>query len=49
MTANQNTVDGSAKGGKDWRAGRCASQNIIPSVPERLPLLVRLFLHSKDD
>ena len=31
MTANQNTVDGSAKGGKDWRAGRCASQNIIPA------------------
>lgn len=31
MTANQLTVDGPAKGGKDWRAGRAASQNIIPS------------------
>jgi glyceraldehyde 3-phosphate dehydrogenase len=24
-------VDGSSKGGKDWRGGRCASGNIIPS------------------
>merc|ERR1719313_1588311 len=31
MTANQLTVDGPARGGKDWRAGRCASQNIIPA------------------
>jgi len=31
MTANQLSVDGPAKGGKDWRAGRCASQNIIPA------------------
>jgi len=31
MTANQLTVDGPAKGGKDWRAGRCASANIIPA------------------
>jgi len=31
MTANQLTVDGPAKGGKDWRAGRAASQNIIPA------------------
>merc|ERR1712166_1152998 len=31
MTADQLTVDGPAKGGKDWRAGRTASQNIIPS------------------
>jgi len=31
MTANQLTVDGPAKGGKDWRAGRAASANIIPS------------------
>lgn len=29
MTATQNTVDGPSK--KDWRAGRGASQNIIPS------------------
>merc|ERR1712070_635138 len=28
MTANQLSVDGPSKGGKDWRAGRCASQNI---------------------
>merc|ERR1711881_139640 len=25
------TVDGPSRGGKDWRGGRCASQNIIPS------------------
>ena len=31
MTSNQLTVDGTPKGGKDWRAGRSASQNIIPS------------------
>ncbi|KRX09512.1 hypothetical protein PPERSA_12255 [Pseudocohnilembus persalinus] len=31
-TANQLTVDGPAKGGKDWRAGRAASVNIIPST-----------------
>ena len=31
MTINQLTVDGSAKGGKDWRAGRAAGANIIPS------------------
>eukprot|EP00397_Hematodinium_sp_SG-2012_P041622 GEMP01045884.1.p1 GENE.GEMP01045884.1~~GEMP01045884.1.p1 ORF type:complete len:346 (+),score=98.80 GEMP01045884.1:69-1106(+) len=31
MTANQLTVDGPSKGGKDWRAGRCASNNIIPA------------------
>merc|ERR1719376_1337681 len=30
ITANQLSVDGPYKGGKDWRAGRCASQNIIP-------------------
>lgn len=32
MTINQLTVDGPAKGGKDWRAGRAASINIIPST-----------------
>ena len=31
MTATQVTVDGLAIGGKDWRAGRAASGNIIPS------------------
>ncbi|GAB5035419.1 glyceraldehyde-3-phosphate dehydrogenase [Nannochloropsis oceanica] len=31
MTANQLTVDGPSKGGKDWRAGRCAGYNIIPA------------------
>ena len=31
MTANQLTVDGPSRGGKDWRAGRCASENIIPA------------------
>jgi glyceraldehyde 3-phosphate dehydrogenase len=31
MTANQLTVDGPSKGGKDWRAGRAAAHNIIPS------------------
>jgi glyceraldehyde 3-phosphate dehydrogenase len=32
ITANQLAVDGPAKGGKDWRAGRAASMNIIPST-----------------
>eukprot|EP00744_Colponema_vietnamica_P000409 GILI01000731.1.p2 GENE.GILI01000731.1~~GILI01000731.1.p2 ORF type:complete len:340 (+),score=117.39 GILI01000731.1:60-1079(+) len=30
-TATQLTVDGPSKGGKDWRAGRAAAGNIIPS------------------
>jgi len=30
-TSTQLTVDGPSKGGKDWRGGRCASANIIPS------------------
>jgi len=30
-TATQLTVDGPSKGGKDWRAGRAASANLIPS------------------
>jgi glyceraldehyde 3-phosphate dehydrogenase len=32
MTANQLVVDGPAKGGKKWRAGRAGSVNIIPST-----------------
>lgn len=32
MTINQQPVDGPSKGGKDWRAGRAASINIIPST-----------------
>merc|ERR1712216_942272 len=32
MTATQLTVDGPSRGGKDWRGGRGASQNIIPSA-----------------
>src|ERR1700733_10114065 len=31
-TATQPTVDGPSKGGKDWRGGRGASQNIIPAA-----------------
>jgi len=31
ITATQLSVDGPSKGGKDWRAGRAASVNIIPS------------------
>merc|ERR1712083_87430 len=31
MTATWVTVDGPSRGGKDWRGGRDASQNIIPS------------------
>ena len=31
-TATQLTVDGPSKGGKDWRGGRAASGNIIPST-----------------
>lgn len=30
-TANQLTVDGPSRGGKDWRAGRSAGSNIIPA------------------
>jgi glyceraldehyde 3-phosphate dehydrogenase len=32
MTANQLTVDGPSRGGKDWRAGRSAGCNIIPAA-----------------
>ncbi len=32
VTMNQLTVDGVSKGGKDWRAGRAAGVNIIPST-----------------
>jgi glyceraldehyde 3-phosphate dehydrogenase len=32
ITATQLSVDGPSKGGKDWRAGRAASVNIIPST-----------------
>jgi len=32
LTATQLTVDGPSKGGKDWRAGRAAGHNIIPST-----------------
>jgi glyceraldehyde 3-phosphate dehydrogenase len=32
VTINQLCVDGAAKGGKDWRAGRAAGCNIIPST-----------------
>ena len=32
ITINQMPVDGPSKGGKDWRAGRAASVNIIPST-----------------
>jgi glyceraldehyde 3-phosphate dehydrogenase len=31
-TINQLTVDGPSKGGKDWRAGRAAGANVIPST-----------------
>lgn len=32
VTINQLTVDGPSKGSKDWRAGRAAGCNIIPST-----------------
>lgn len=32
ITSTQITCDGPCKGGKDWRAGRAASGNIIPST-----------------
>jgi len=31
VTINQLTVDGPSKGGKDWRSGRAAGINVIPS------------------
>lgn len=43
-TANQLTVDGPARGGKDWRAGRAASANIIPASTVRRRFFVFLFL-----
>merc|ERR1711937_1038682 len=42
MTATQKVVDASSN--KDWRGGRCASGNIIPSstgLPRLLPRLSR--------
>lgn len=49
VTQNQLSVDGPARGGKDWRAGRCAGSNIIPAstgaakaVGKVIPELVRL-------
>jgi len=32
ITATQLVVDGPSKGGKDWRAGRSAASNVIPST-----------------
>jgi glyceraldehyde 3-phosphate dehydrogenase len=32
VTINQLTVDGASVGGKDWRAGRAAGVNVIPST-----------------
>lgn len=32
VTMSQLTVDGASKGGKDWRGGRAAGPNIIPSA-----------------
>ena len=31
IASTQLTVDGPSRGGKDWRAGRAAATNIIPS------------------
>jgi len=31
VTQNQLSVDGPSRGGKDWRAGRCAGSNVIPA------------------
>lgn len=31
-TSTQLTVDGPSRGGKDWRAGRAAACNVIPST-----------------
>jgi glyceraldehyde 3-phosphate dehydrogenase len=35
-TATQLVVDGPSKGGKDWRAGRCAMNNLIPALNGKL-------------
>ncbi len=46
-TATQKTVDGPSK--KDWRGGRAASANIIPSSQVLQRLLQRLFLLLKEN
>lgn len=44
MTATQPTVDGPSK--KDWRGGRGASQNIIPSSTGAAKALALVVLSS---
>lgn len=53
MTATQLTVDGPSKGGKDWRGGRSAGANIIPSSTgvsrHDITRIKRAFLYSVRD
>jgi glyceraldehyde 3-phosphate dehydrogenase len=42
MTATQSSVDGASHGGKDFRAGRCASENIIPATTGAAEAVVKV-------
>jgi len=46
-TATQLVVDGPSKGGKDWRAGRAASVNIIPSTTGAAAAVGQVLPHLK--
>ena len=47
LTINQLTVDGRAKGDKDWRAGRAAGCNIIPSSTGAAKAVGKVIPHLK--
>jgi len=46
-TASQLVVDGPSKGGKDWRAGRASSANIIPSTTGAATAVGQILPHLK--
>ena len=47
-TANQLIVDGPSKGGKDWRAGRAAAANVIPSSTGAAKAVGKVWLATVD-
>ena len=48
VTATQLTVDGPSRGGKDYRAGRCSLNNIIPSSTGAAKAISRVIPELKD-